>query len=157
MHSLFVHVDASVRGPLYEKYGLGASTVGCVGWVGEKTGKPAISAEVTLEGLHAPQRAEFHAVTVGLGNALAYVAKTPSSVTHVLVYSDNKTVVNVLNNRYEARVLRPQRNEAREIQGWLEHYGLEVHYEYISRADRAHMQAHQRADQARRKLPRHRQ
>jgi ribonuclease HI len=161
VRSLHVYTDACVRGALYhdarteraQRRRVGPAAAGCIGWVSLETA-PALEADVCLEGHLGPNRAEYHAVTLGLSNALVYVTTTDATVTDVIVYSDNEIVVSTLTLRKEAKALLPYRQQVRELQGWLERDGVEVHYEWVPRNDPRHKRAHQLADRARNSLGR---
>jgi ribonuclease HI len=156
IRSLFVYTDAKVRGRLYldpstgkpERTKIGESTVACVGWIGAEATEPVVSAAVSLVGRYGPQRAEYEAVILGLANSLAYVAETEAGISHVVVCSDNKVTIDTLTGRKGAQELTPLRTLARELQGWLEHMGVEVHYEYVPRTNERHKQAHQLSQSA---------
>ena len=159
MCTLIVCTDASVRGNLYDdpisgrpqRYKVGPATVACVAWAGYESSAVVLEMGVRLEGEFGPQRAEYEAVTVGLGQVLGYVTESQSSITTALLLSDNETVVSTLIGRKGVSVLAPYRAQARRLQGCLEHFGVEVQYEHVSRKDPRHKQAHQLADLAWRK------
>ena len=155
---MYAYSDAAVRGDWCvdsagrQVRSLEGMAVGAwVGWVGrDTTHRPVVAGTALLSSRAGPQQAEYMALIRGLNESLMYVENREAATmpAALVVHTDNECVANTLTGVSGVYQLKELRALARELQGRIEHLGVEVHYEYVGRTNSQLKRAHEMSQAA---------
>jgi ribonuclease HI len=158
--TLYIYTDASIKGrfwPRFQRYKLtieptrnGPSMGAWIGWHDcEVTERPDVAGMAYL-GEHGTQSAEYMALIHGLHAVIAYQNATRKrrQLDAVVIGTDNATVANQLNRRWDVKKMRDYYDTARHAIGRLEDVGIDVFVDKVAETNRCHKIAHRMSRQA---------